>query len=423
MLLVRILLATLTLMLLASSAHAQMSVDERRAGARAAFMEGLRLQEEGRFDLAVARFRAAQELHDAPTHLLHIGQCLAAMGKVASAAESYELVVRKNLPEGSPEAFVQAQEEARAELPRVRERVPSLLVRTAPDPSSLKDLVLDIDGRSYPPQIVAIARPVDPGRYVLRATADGFASATMQIDVEERAAKTVLLELKPVPRESSHAERWRGAVGGGTDFPLAVGLRAHVEAPFRVRASMSLGILPGPYVDAINAFVTGVGGYSDATADLVKAALTSSLIWRTHVGYRPFASLGLYVEGGYGFVGLGGSATAAALISGVTGRPLPEDANPRNDGQPREFDVRSALHMLDVEVGYDFAVAPHLQLRVALGGAFTVASSTSIEPKFATAGSGRGLEAFIASGEQYLDDTYTSYVFTPVLSASGAYAF
>jgi hypothetical protein len=211
---------------------------------------------------------------------------------------------------------------------------------------------------------------------------------------------------------------WRFAAGVGTDFPVAVNARVQAEAPFRLRLSSSVGYLPGAYVSAINAFVIGVGGYTDATGDLVKAALSSSLVWRTHAGLRPFRALGLYGEVGYGLVALGGSATASELIAGLTGHPLPA-----NEGQAgRTFDATAALHMLDAEVGWEWPVAERLALRAAVGGAFTVASRTSITPSFAPRAP-RLVEAFANYGEDYLDDVFTSYVFTPVLGASGSYRF
>lgn len=211
---------------------------------------------------------------------------------------------------------------------------------------------------------------------------------------------------------------WHASAGVGTDLPLAIGARAQVEMPFRLRLSTSIGILPAPYVDGINAFVVAVGGYDDATADLVKSTISSSLIWRNHVGYRPVKSLGLYGELGYGLVALGGSTTASTLIAGVTGKSFPSSEASGN----HVFDAAATLHMLDLEVGWDFPIADRLELRVAAGGAFTVASQTTIEPRFSPRAA-RLVNEFTDYGEQYLDDTFTSYVFTPVLSVSAAYRF
>lgn len=226
----------------------------------------------------------------------------------------------------------------------------------------------------------------------------------------------------PVSAEPSNRNTptWHVVAGIGTDAPIAIGGRAHVETPFRLRLSTSVGILPKPYVDAVNSFVVSIGGYSDATADLIKSALQSSFVWRTHVGYRPFASLGLYGEVGYGLVTLGGNATGSEIIAGVTGKTLPIS---ESSGSPsRPFDITSTLHMLDVEIGYDWKVAERFELRAALGGAFTIAAKTRITPGY-TPRTPKLVDQFAAYGETYLDDTYTSYVFSPVLSLSAGYRF
>lgn len=78
--------------------------------------------------------------------------------------------------------------------------------------------------------------------------------------------------------------------------------------------------------------------------------------------------------------------------------------------------------MLDVEVGWDFDLTEHLVLRPSIGGAFTFASSTSIEPAY-TPRAPRAVEAFARAGEAYLDDTYTTYVMTPTLGVQLGWRF
>src|SRR6266545_1250172 len=51
------------------------------------------------------------------------------------------------------------------------------------------------------------------------------------------------------------ADGWHLSLGAGTDFPVAVGGRVELEAPFRLHLSTSLGFIPGLYVDAINSVV------------------------------------------------------------------------------------------------------------------------------------------------------------------------
>ena len=93
------------LIFLTTSAHAQMSETEKKAAARAAYQEGVKLQDDGKYAEALARFESAEKLFDAPTHLLHIAECQALTGRLVEASETYELLIHKALPAGSPDAF------------------------------------------------------------------------------------------------------------------------------------------------------------------------------------------------------------------------------------------------------------------------------------------------------------------------------
>jgi hypothetical protein len=211
---------------------------------------------------------------------------------------------------------------------------------------------------------------------------------------------------------------WHLEAGVGTDFPVQVGARVGAEMPGRVRLSTSLGILPGPYVDAINGIVVATGAYGRDEADLVSNTLSTSLVWRTHVGWRPIASAGFYVDAGYGLVALGGGGTAAEIIAGLTDRDVPPGA-----GQ-LPISAKSTLHMLDVEVGWRFPIGPHFAAWTALGGAFTLGSSTRLTPDATNDPRiDQAARAIADAGARRLDDIYTSYVFTPVLSLGVAYVF
>src|SRR3984957_12939295 len=97
-------------------ARAQPASDADRAAARELFVEGVKLQEAGSFADALDRFDRAQAVFSAPTHLLHIAECEAAVGKLVESAETYRTLTRTTLPPGAPNAFVQAQKPGTAKL-------------------------------------------------------------------------------------------------------------------------------------------------------------------------------------------------------------------------------------------------------------------------------------------------------------------
>src|SRR5215472_16878657 len=100
------LLASLTF---TQAAAAQTTVtDADRAAASELFVEGVKLQEAGNFADALDRFQRAQAVFSAPTHILHIAECNAALGKLVESAEAYRALVHTPLPADAPKPFVQA---------------------------------------------------------------------------------------------------------------------------------------------------------------------------------------------------------------------------------------------------------------------------------------------------------------------------
>lgn len=230
------------------------------------------------------------------------------------------------------------------------------------------------------------------------------------------AVAALALLAPPSPALASDAEPgsgWNLVLGAGTDLPLAVNAHAALEGPYRLRLSSSLGLLPGAYVDAINRAVVKAGGYDEDTGRAVKAAVERSLVWRTHLGLRLWR--GLYVEGGYGLVTLGGSATGSQILEIVTGQPFPPV-----EGGDRPFRADATLHMADVEVGYVLQLPARLSLRLAVGAAFTVDSAVSITADYPPTAPAQVAE-FERAAEEELRDDLRRYGNVPVVSVSLGY--
>lgn len=207
-----------------------------------------------------------------------------------------------------------------------------------------------------------------------------------------------------------------------TDFPVSVGARINAELPYRLQLSTALGGLPGGYVDVINAVVVAAHGYDETTAGVIRGALSSSLVWRTHFGWRPLRRRGFYFEAGYGLVTLGGGITAEDVLVIATGSEAP----PRRPGaRELDYDVRSTLHMLDAEIGWRWLVwHDRIVIAAALGFSGTVAAKTVIEPRDASRVTDSDpLQALADEGESYLDGLYTKYVMTPVVTVGVGYRF
>jgi hypothetical protein len=172
-----------------------MSDSERKASARAAYQEGIELQAKSSYAEALARFQFAQKVFDAPTHLLHIAQCLAHTGRLVEAQESYETLTHRELAANAPEPFRDAVDVGRRELLELRPRIPTLRIEVKPAPSTLRNLVLLLNG-TLSNDVIGIARPMNPGTYRITATAWGIgASKPVDVVLEESDAKTIEIKL------------------------------------------------------------------------------------------------------------------------------------------------------------------------------------------------------------------------------------
>jgi len=172
------------------------SESERKASARAAFQEGMELQAQKSFAEALGRFQFAQRTFEAPTHLLHIAQCLVATGKLVEAYEAYETLTRGEIAKDAPQPFRDAAETGRKELTELRPRIPTLRIEVRPAPSTMRNLVVLMNGRPVPIEVIGIARPVNPGVYRITATAWGIKAApATDVTLQDGEAKEIDVKL------------------------------------------------------------------------------------------------------------------------------------------------------------------------------------------------------------------------------------
>jgi len=175
----------------------QLSETERKAAARAAYAEGVALQQQKDCASALPRFETAQRLFDAPTHVLHIAECQAATGRLVEAQETYATLGHLTLEPKAPAAFREAQDTGRAELAKLKPRIPTLRLATNPPAPSLTALVVQVNGVGMPAYLVGIARPLNPGRYRVTATAAPGRTATGEIELKEGETKSLELRFSP----------------------------------------------------------------------------------------------------------------------------------------------------------------------------------------------------------------------------------
>ncbi len=178
--------------LLLGATPARAQSDSERAVARDLFHEADELQRAGHYPDALARFEKAQRLVSAPTNLVRIAQCDAALDHLLEAAEAYRAAIRTPLPPDAPTALSRAQDQAREELALLEPRVPK--VTLAITPPNAAGLEIHIDGHVLNVAAVGQPVPLDPGSHVIAISA-GRACAERHIELQEHDVKRVTVVL------------------------------------------------------------------------------------------------------------------------------------------------------------------------------------------------------------------------------------
>jgi hypothetical protein len=181
--------------LVVSTASAQTAAD--KATARKVATEGIELYNAGKFEEALDRLKRAQALYDAPPHLLYMARAQRQLDPplLVEAAENYQLIVKKELEADAPQAFVQAQADARKELEELEPRIPSLQITVKPE--EVDDPKLTIDGAEVAAAVIGISRPINPGEHVVAVSAGGHDPVEKKVQVPEGEKVELLLELTP----------------------------------------------------------------------------------------------------------------------------------------------------------------------------------------------------------------------------------
>lgn len=213
------------------------------ASADALFREGRRLLEEGKTDEACLKFAESQTQDPSSGTLLNLGFCHELQHKLASAWSEYASAAQLARDQGKEDRAAVAEEKAKAIAPRV----PYLTVTVmAPVPG----LRISRGAQTLGLELLGRAVPVDPGNYVIVASAPGRREWKTAVDITESESKTVTVpeldletpspaelpkqqEPKPTPiapapqrnveAQATGANPWGWVVGGAGIAALAVG--------------------------------------------------------------------------------------------------------------------------------------------------------------------------------------------------------
>jgi hypothetical protein len=192
-----------------------------KATARQLATQGIQYYQQGKHADALDLLQRAEQLYDAPVHLIYIARTQAALGKLVEASETYRRLVRTDLAAGAPQAFKDAVADAQKELQQLEPKIPSLRIEVTP--TDAKGLQLKLDGEVVSSVVIGINRPTNPGKHSVEAAAADFDSATASVELVAGGKQTVTLQMHPRP--GAPAPVVAGAQAGTSSAiqPAAVG--------------------------------------------------------------------------------------------------------------------------------------------------------------------------------------------------------
>jgi len=178
--------------LLAPPSFAQSAAD--KATARQLAVQGIKDFEAGKHAEALDQLERAQQLYDAPVHLIYIARAQVKLGRLVEAAENYRALALLQLGPKDPRVFRDAVADAKKELPELEPRIPKLRIEV--EPADAEDLEIKIDDQVMPTAALGTNRPVDPGKHRVRISAKGYASVDQEVVLKEGASESVSIELR-----------------------------------------------------------------------------------------------------------------------------------------------------------------------------------------------------------------------------------
>jgi hypothetical protein len=162
---------------------------DNAAAAEALFVEGRKLLEEKRYDLACPKLAESHRLDPATGTLLALALCREGEGKLASAWAAYIEAGARAHTEKNAEREAAAKERAAGLEPKL----PRLVVKLAPGVAAPVGMVLTRDGDPLGQGSLGSSLPVDPGEHVFTAEAPGKKPTTQKITITAGETKEVLL--------------------------------------------------------------------------------------------------------------------------------------------------------------------------------------------------------------------------------------
>lgn len=241
-------------------AHAEASAAQK-AAAESLFDDGLKAMKSGHFAEACPKLEESERIDPGIGTLLYLGECYEKTGRTASAWATFREAASAAQAQGESDRTRVASTRA----DRLQPNLSKLTIRVAPETAQLGNLRVTRDNAVVANALLGIAIPVDPGKYRVVVSADGYQSFEADVEVAANGdSKSVEVPaLKPAttaaPAAAAAGLTATASVPAATDTsPSAPPRNPEPPAP----SSPSNGLRTAAYVTgALGVVGLGIGSY------------------------------------------------------------------------------------------------------------------------------------------------------------------
>ncbi len=159
-------------------AHAEASAAQK-AAAESLFDDGLKAMKSGHFAEACPKLEESERIDPGIGTLLYLGECYEKTGRTASAWATFREAASAAQAQGETDRTRVAATRA----DRLQPSLSKLTIRVSPETAQLGALRITRDNTVLASALFGVAIPVDPGKYRVVASADGYQSFETEIEV------------------------------------------------------------------------------------------------------------------------------------------------------------------------------------------------------------------------------------------------
>jgi hypothetical protein len=159
------------------------------AKARETFREGIAHEAAGKWEAALAAFKAVAVVKPTPQVRYHIGYCQEKLGQFVDALGSYRLALHEAIESKAKDA----EKATRERLTILEPKIPKLTIERG-DGAQVAEVTMD--GVTLGATSVGSEIPANPGPHVITATAPRRKAFRAEFTLEESESKTLTLVLK-----------------------------------------------------------------------------------------------------------------------------------------------------------------------------------------------------------------------------------